>query len=118
MTEFINTYILGACLPPFLLAAGLFFAFRLSFFPFLHPIRSIRKMGGEGGLGASLPALAVALAGTLGVGNIAGVGVALTVGGAGALFWMPIGGLLVSFLKYAEITLSLDAKSDRSHVVL
>lgn len=110
MIDFLNTYVLGACLPPLLLAAGLFFAVRLSFFPYRHPLRSLSRMGGEGGLASSLSALSVALAGTLGVGNVAGVGVALATGGEGALLWMPIGGLLVSFLKYAEITLALDAR--------
>ena len=107
--EFLNTYLLGSCLPPLLLAAGLFFAIRLSFFPLRHPIRTARRLGG-GDARSSLSALTVALAGTLGVGNIAGVGVALSVGGEGAVLWMVVGATLASFLKYAEITLTLDRK--------
>lgn len=107
--EFLNTYLLGSCLPPLLLAAGLFFAVRLSFFPLRHPIRTAKRLGG-GSTRSSLSALSVALAGTLGVGNIAGVGVALAVGGEGAVLWMVVGATLASFLKYAEITLTLDKK--------
>ena len=64
LIEFLNTYLLGTCLPPFLLAAGLFFAVHLAFFPFRHPVRFARRMRTGGGR-SSLSALAVALAGTL-----------------------------------------------------
>jgi AGCS family alanine or glycine:cation symporter len=115
--EFLNTYLLGTCLPPFLLAAGLFFGVRLSFFPFRHPIRTVKKMG-NGDLRSSLSALSVALAGTLGVGNIAGVGLALSVGGAGAILWMIVGGIAVALLKYGEIALALDARRGESRGAL
>lgn len=52
-------------------------------------------------------ALATALSGTIGLGNIAGIGVALTVGGPGAIFWMFIIGLFAMGLKCAEVTLGL-----------
>lgn len=110
LLTFLNSCLLGTCLPPFLLVAGVFFLLRLRAFPYLHPLRTLKRMGGHGGIRGSLTALTVALAGTLGVGNIAGVGVALAVGGAGAVLWMAVGGLLVAILKYAEITLSLDER--------
>ena len=115
--EFLNTYLVGTCLPPFLLAAGLFFGVRLSFFPLRHPIGTVKKMG-NGDLRSSLSALSVALAGTLGVGNIAGVGLALSVGGEGAILWMIVGGVAVSLLKYGEIALALDARRGESHGAL
>ena len=49
----------------------------------------------------------MALAGTLGVGNIAGVATALWLGGPGAIFWMIFSGLAVTVLKYAEIVLAI-----------
>jgi AGCS family alanine or glycine:cation symporter len=49
----------------------------------------------------------MALAGTLGVGNIVGVASALYVGGPGSIFWMAFSGLVVSVLKYAEILLAV-----------
>ncbi len=52
-------------------------------------------------------ALATALSGTIGLGNIAGIGVALTMGGPGAIFWMFIIGIFAMGLKCAEVTLGL-----------
>lgn len=52
-------------------------------------------------------AVCTALSGTLGTGNIAGVGAALALGGSGALFWMWIGALLGMSVKYAEILLAM-----------
>jgi AGCS family alanine or glycine:cation symporter len=64
-------------------------------------------------------ALTVALAATVGVGNIAGVGTAIALGGPGALFWMWITGLVGMATKYAEAFLGVkyrrvDAKGEQS----
>ncbi len=55
-------------------------------------------------------AASVAIAGTVGVGNIAGVSLALLTGGAGSVFWMWVCGILAMFLKYAEVTLAMDSR--------
>lgn len=52
-------------------------------------------------------ALSTALSGTVGLGNIAGVAVAITAGGPGAAFWMFIIGFFGMALKMAEVTLGL-----------
>lgn len=52
-------------------------------------------------------ALTTALSGTVGLGNIAGVAVALTTGGPGAAFWMFAIGWFAMTLKCAEVTLGL-----------
>ena len=52
-------------------------------------------------------ALTTALSGTVGLGNIAGVGVALAIGGPGATFWMIIVGLLGMASKFVECTLGV-----------
>ncbi len=52
-------------------------------------------------------ALSSALSGTVGLGNIAGVGVAVTIGGAGATFWMVLCGLLGMASKFVECTLGV-----------
>ncbi|MBQ8370407.1 MAG: amino acid carrier protein [Clostridia bacterium] len=71
----------------------------------LAPRRFFRTLGE---LGASpFRALSVALAGTLGVGNITGVASALIAGGPGAVFWMWAGAFLVLGVKYAEVNLAL-----------
>lgn len=52
-------------------------------------------------------ALTSALSGTVGLGNIAGVAVAITVGGPGATFWMIVAGLLGMSSKFVECTLGV-----------
>ncbi|WP_240137551.1 alanine/glycine:cation symporter family protein [Streptomyces sp. MUM 178J] len=52
-------------------------------------------------------ALTSAVSGTVGLGNIAGVGVAVTIGGAGATFWMVLCGLLGMCSKFVECTLGV-----------
>ena len=51
-------------------------------------------------------AVSAALAGTMGVGNIAGVATAITAGGAGAIFWMWISAFFCMIIKYIEVVLS------------
>src|SRR5690606_13983195 len=52
-------------------------------------------------------ALTAALSGTVGLGNIAGVSVAIAIGGPGATFWMIISGLLGMTTKFVECTLGV-----------
>ena len=101
--------ILSSLTPLLLLSVGAFYLIRLRGFYLLHPIRCIRLLFGyRAGDGISpFRALTVALAGTLGVGNIVGVAAALYFGGPGAVFWMLISALVAMVLKYAEITLAL-----------
>ena len=103
--------------PLFLLAAGVCTGFRLRFFCFLHPIRTWRTLlsrekSRKGGY-SPLRALTVSLAGTLGVGNITGVAAAISLGGAGALFWMWFSALATMLIKYAEIVLAVRTRECR-----
>ncbi|GGO77118.1 alanine/glycine:cation symporter family protein [Nocardioides deserti] len=52
-------------------------------------------------------ALTSAVSGTVGLGNIAGVGAAVTIGGPGATFWMILAGLLGMCTKFVECTLGV-----------
>lgn len=52
-------------------------------------------------------ALSAALSGTVGLGNIGGVALAITLGGPGAIFWMWIVGVLGMAIKLTEVTLSM-----------
>ncbi len=52
-------------------------------------------------------ALCTALSATVGLGNIAGVAVAISMGGPGAVFWMVVTGLIGMATKYAECTLAI-----------
>jgi AGCS family alanine or glycine:cation symporter len=63
----------------------------------------------EGAEGAITPfqALATALAGTIGTGNIAGVATAIATGGPGAVFWMWLSAFFGMVTKYAEVVLAV-----------
>ncbi|MFQ5463002.1 MAG: alanine/glycine:cation symporter family protein, partial [Phycisphaerae bacterium] len=58
-------------------------------------------------------ALCAALSATIGLGNIAGVAVALSLGGPGAVFWMWVVGLFGMALKFAECSLSVMYRDER-----
>ena len=98
----------GGLVPFLLFCAGLFFLVRLRGFYLLHPLRTLGYVAKKGERRAALSSLAVALGGTLGVGNITGVTAALVVGGPGALFWMWVSALLSAGLHFAEVVLALD----------
>lgn len=59
-------------------------------------------------------ALASALSATVGLGNIAGVAIAVSVGGPGATFWMIVAGLLGMTLKFTECTLGQKFRTTRA----
>ena len=63
-------------------------------------------------------ALATAVSGTVGLGNIAGVAVAIAVGGPGATFWMIICGLIGMSTKFVECTLGVKYRDINSNGVV
>ncbi len=72
-----------------------------------HGVQVIRgKFSRKGDPGAinHFQALSTALSGTVGLGNIAGVAVAVALGGPGAIFWMWVVGLIGMALKLTEVT--------------
>jgi len=98
----------GILMPLLLGGTGLFFLFRLGGFWICHPFRTLRTALEPSGSGtSSFRALSVALAGPLGVGNIAGVATAIVSGGPGAVFWMWAGAFLSMSVKYMEAFLSV-----------
>ncbi len=72
-------------------------------------INPFKKQPDEEGSGevTHFQALAMAISGTVGIGNIGGVAVAVTIGGAGAIFWMVLAGFLGMSTKFIECTLSV-----------
>ncbi len=104
----LNTYVFGPALPIALFGFGIFIWAKLWHCHLLKPRGIIRAIKSSAGTGSSaFKALTVALAGTLGVGNIAGVAAAITAGGAGAVFWMWASALVAMILKYAETVLAV-----------
>ncbi|WP_418650915.1 alanine/glycine:cation symporter family protein [Tenacibaculum aestuariivivum] len=69
-------------------------------------IETIRVEGADGEV-SHFQALTAALSGTVGLGNIAGVAVALSLGGPGATFWMVVAGLIGMSSKFVECTLGV-----------
>jgi AGCS family alanine or glycine:cation symporter len=65
------------------------------------------KVEGHQGEVSHFQALASAVSGTVGLGNIAGVAVAIAIGGPGATFWMIVAGLLGMSSKFVECTLGV-----------
>ena len=92
----------------------LYFGF-IQFRGFKHSIELVRgdyfdpKDAGEV---TPFQALATALSGTVGLGNIAGVGVAVYLGGPGATFWMILAGLLGMASKFTECTLGVHYRNE------
>lgn len=95
-----------------LLGTGLFFTIYLKFpqFRYLkYALRIVRgKFDKEGDVGdtSHFQALTTALSGTVGTGNIAGVALAIHLGGPAALFWMLVTAALGMTTKFVEVTLS------------
>lgn len=104
MLDFLSKYVVGAALPVLLIFVGIFFLFYLRFCIFRRRKR-VQKSKSKGV--SPLSALTVALAGTLGVGNITGVAGALLLGGPGSVFWMWVCALAAMVLKFAEILLGI-----------
>lgn len=96
-----------------LLAGMVFFTIRLGFLNLRSLGHSIRALKGRysrpGSPGTMSPfqAFATALSGTVGLGNIAGVAIAIAIGGPGAAFWMIVVGFFAMSLKFAEVTIAL-----------
>lgn len=95
-------------IPIIITAVGIFLLIKLRFFFIFHPVRTGRKLVGAISVGSAFRSLCLALAGTLGVGNILGVCVGLSVGGAGSVFWMLASVPFAAVLKYSEVTLCAD----------
>ncbi|MQA60268.1 MAG: amino acid carrier protein [Actinophytocola sp.] len=96
-----------------LVLAGAIFTVYFGFIQFrglklaLQVVRGKHTTDSDPGEITHFQALTSAVSGTVGLGNIAGVGVAVTIGGAGATFWMILCGLLGMCSKFVECTLGV-----------
>lgn len=93
-----------------LIAVGIYFTIRLRFIQFVHfgeMLRCTFRRTEKDADGISpFQALSVSLASRVGTGNIAGVAVAITLGGPGAVFWMWVVALVGMATAYAESALA------------
>ena len=103
----------GPWLLVLLLGGGAFFLCYSRFLPFrfirhaIHILRGKYDDPSDPGDISHFAALSSALAATIGVGNIAGVAVAVTVGGPGAIFWMWLSAVVGMATKYFTCTLAI-----------
>jgi alanine or glycine:cation symporter, AGCS family len=108
------------------LLSGIFFTFRLSFVQIKSLPHALALLRGkyddpnEEGQITHFQALSAALSATIGLGNIAGVAIAIAVGGPGSIFWMWIVGIFGMATKFIECTLGtkyrdIDEKTGEVH---
>lgn len=96
-----------------LITGAIVFTFYLNFINirgFRHAVRVVRgdfAAKQDPGEISQFQALSAALSGTVGTGNIAGVAVAISLGGPGATFWMIVAGFLGMTTKFVECTLAV-----------
>ena len=115
----------GPVMVVLLTLVGIYFTFRLGFFQIAkigHWLKSTigslltkREQKTTKGAVSPFQALSAALAGTAGVGNIAGVATAIVLGGPGAVFWMWVSAFFGMMTKYSEVVLSLHFRKRNKH---
>lgn len=104
-----------------LIAGALFFTLYMKFINirgFKHAVDVVRGKydnPNDAGEVSHFQALTAALSGTVGVGNIAGVAIAVSLGGPGATFWMIVAGLLGMSSKFVECTLGLKYRKENDN---
>ncbi len=118
---FFKVPVFGAQLPLvvlWLVVGAVFFTLYLGFVSirgFKHAIELVRgdySNPNDAGEVSHFQALATAVSGTVGIGNIGGVAVAVTVGGPGATFWMILAGFLGMSTKFVECTLGVKYRQE------
>ena len=104
-----------------LFVCGLFFTFKMNFVNirlFRHAVLMVLGVLDKGknkkGEISHFKALTTALSATVGLGNIAGVAIAVSVGGPGAVFWMLVMGFIGMNTKFTECTLAVLFREKRS----
>lgn len=110
VVDLLNGLIWGKVLIWLLVACGVYFTLRLGFIQFRHfghafSILKGSRRSDESGI-SSFQALCTSLAARVGTGNVAGVAVAITLGGPGAIFWMWVIALLGMSTGFVEATLA------------
>lgn len=111
----INSIVWGPPMLILLVGTGIYLTIRQNWlqvskfgYAMRHTVGKLTERG-EGKKGEVTPfqALATAMAGTVGTGNIAGVATAIALGGPGAVFWMWLSAFFGMVTKYSEVTLAV-----------
>lgn len=119
----VSDFVCGYPLFILLVGGGLYFLLYSGFVPLRYYGKAIKALKSDDnskaeGQISSFEALASAIAATVGMGNIAGVAIALSIGGPGAIFWMWVSSILGMATKFFEGTLSVmyKGKDDEGEV--
>ena len=123
--DWLNNLVWGIPMLVMIVGTGLFYTIRLKGVQFTNFGRACREIWfkirnpGELAEGDITPfkALSTAIASTVGVGNIAGVGTAIALGGPGAIFWMWVCAVLGMVTNFAEVTLGVHYREFKGGVV-
>jgi alanine or glycine:cation symporter, AGCS family len=106
----INDILWSYVLVALLIAVGIYFTFRLGFAQFRYLGEMLRLLGEKAsgkGIGvSSFQAFCISTASRVGVGNIAGIAMAISIGGPGAVFWMWLLALIGGSSAFVEATLA------------
>lgn len=124
LTASFANFMWGPVLLVLLVFGGLFFTIYCRFIPFLYFKHGLEILLGkydhedDPGDINHFQALSSALASTVGMGNISGVAIAISMGGPGALFWMWVSAIVGMSTKFFTCTLAIlyRGKDDRGHV--
>jgi AGCS family alanine or glycine:cation symporter len=110
----LNGYVWGLPMIVLLMGTGLLLTiitggaqFRYLRFALVEVLGKLTTRGAGQGNVSPFQAVSTALASTVGVGNIAGVATAISIGGPGALFWLWVSGVLGMVTKFAEIVVAI-----------
>lgn len=113
----------GPVLVVLLVGSGIYFSFASKFIPFRGFRHAINVLRGkydnpdDPGEISHFQALSSALSATIGMGNIAGVAIAISLGGPGAIFWMWVAGLVGMATKFFTCTLAVFYRKKDEHGV-
>ncbi len=123
MVDAVNLVLWGYVLTILLIAVGIYFTIRLKFMQFRHFVLSWKLLflgkNDRDNHVSPFEALATSLAARVGSGNIAGVAVAITLGGPGAIFWMWVVaflGMATAFVEAALAQLFKHAEDDGTFI--
>jgi AGCS family alanine or glycine:cation symporter len=124
--EWLNGYVWGLPMIVLLIGTGLLLTvltggaqFRYLPFALKEVLGKLFQKGSTApGSVSPFQAVATALASTVGVGNIAGVATAISIGGPGALFWLWVSGILGMCTKYSEIIIALHYREKDANGVM
>lgn len=113
VTTLYASYAWGPWLLCLLLGGGLYFLLASKFAPFMHLGHALDLVRGkynnpnDPGHITHFSALSAAMAGTIGMGNIAGVALAIQIGGPGAIFWMWVTAIIGIATKFFTCSLAV-----------